>query len=113
MHVVRRHVVRDIDQRGLGTNPQHDSLHRTDVMVSGTEVGQQGNNRSGHPGETCASWRQGNARFLRLSRDCEGFLNSISYARVASRKVSTTASSPNISITSRLVSTCDCRAGPA
>jgi hypothetical protein len=40
-HVVRWDVVRDVHQRGIGTDPENHTFHRAGVMVRGTEIGQE------------------------------------------------------------------------
>ena len=45
---MRRHVVRDVDERRIGTDPEHDAFHRPGVVIARAEIGQQGDYRSRH-----------------------------------------------------------------
>ena len=40
-HVVRRDVVRDVDERHVGTDPEHHALHRPGVVIARAEVAQE------------------------------------------------------------------------
>ena len=46
--VLRRDVVRDVDERRLRADAEHDALHRGDVVVAQAEVGEQRDDRSRH-----------------------------------------------------------------
>ena len=40
-HVVRRDVVRDVDERDVGADPDHHALHRPGVVIARAEVAQE------------------------------------------------------------------------
>ena len=48
-HVVGGDVVRDVDERGLGTNPEDHALHRAGVVIPGAEVAEEGDHRAHGP----------------------------------------------------------------
>jgi hypothetical protein len=43
---MRRDVMGNVDEAGIGAQTQDDRFHRAGVMVAGTEVGQQRNDRA-------------------------------------------------------------------
>jgi hypothetical protein len=52
LDVLRRDVVADVHDRGLGVHGENGALHGADVVVLEPEVRQQGNDGS-HPAEDC------------------------------------------------------------
>jgi hypothetical protein len=47
-HIMRGHVVRDVDERRVGANPQRHTLHRAGVVIARAKVGEQGDDRARH-----------------------------------------------------------------
>ena len=47
-HVVRRHLMGDVDERDVGTNPQNHPLHRPGVVIAHAEIGQERDHGAGH-----------------------------------------------------------------
>ena len=46
--ILRRQIVRDVDERRVGANSQRDAFHGAGVMVARAEIGKQSNDRPGH-----------------------------------------------------------------
>ena len=47
-HVVWRHVVAEVHQRGVGTHAQHHALHGGHVVVAQAKIGEEGDDRASH-----------------------------------------------------------------
>src|SRR5439155_8332674 len=126
-HVVRRNVVRDVDERHVGADAERDAFHRAGVMVARAEIGQQCDDRSGHVpslsnrekarrttrGRTTTAelawtaqvtaWRRRYRDFVDSDRGrYAGFRNRISRRLFCSRKESETRRPENNRMMSRL-----------
>ena len=82
--------MRDVDERRVGTDPEHDRFHRAGVVIARAEIGQERNDWSSHDVkpiavyDVSAGFRNRNSRTLVFSRnDSETF--SPSNIRMMSR----------------------------
>ena len=81
-------VVRDVDERRLGADPEDDRFHRAGVVIASAEIRQERNDWSSHDAdlryEVWAGFRNRNSRTFVFSRnDSETF--SPSNIRMMSR----------------------------